>query len=68
MGRDREINLHTYSRVRAREEGVEDSTEEEVAGAVVILKGGLAVPPGVSNIAPKPKNCSLNNMSNMTSL
>ena len=68
MGRDREINLHTYSRVRAREEGVEDSTEEEVDGAVAILKGGLAVPPGVRNIALKPKNCSLNNVSNMTSL
>ena len=68
MGRDREINLHTYSRVRAREEGVEDSTEEEVEGAAAILKGGLAVPPGVRNIALKPKNCSLNNMSNMTSL
>ena len=47
---------------------MEDSTEEEVDGAVAILKGGLAVPPGVRNIALKPKNCSLNNMSNMTSL
>ena len=63
------ISMQEYSRVRAREEGVEDSTEEEVEGAVVILKGGLAVPPGVRNIvAPQPKNCSLNNMSNMTSL
>ena len=60
--------MQEYSRVRAREEGVEDSTEEEVEGAAVILKGGLAALPGVSNIAPKPKNCSLNNMSNMTSL
>ena len=51
MERDRDIFQITYSRVRAREEGVEDSTEdsteEEVAGAVAILKGGLAVPPGV---------------------
>ena len=53
MGRDRDIFQITYSRVRAGEEGVEDSTEdsteEEVAGAVAILKGGLAVPPGVRN-------------------
>ena len=51
MGRDRDIFQITYSRVRAGEEGVEDSTEdsteEEVAGAVAILKGGLAVLPGV---------------------
>ena len=54
MERDRDIFQITYSRVRAGEEGVEDSTEDstEVAGAVAILKGGLAVPPGVRNIFP----------------